>query len=77
MEYEFNQLLGSLVIKVNNRPVKRCRRLFNEPIREVYDLVIGEFEKSVIRIEKQRGVLFGQRNIVFVNNRLAGIYQGV
>jgi hypothetical protein len=77
LEYQFNQLLGSLVIKVNHQPVKRCVRLFNEPCREAFDLVIGEQERSFVRIEKERGLLFGQRNKIFVNNRLTGIYQGV
>jgi hypothetical protein len=77
LEYHFNQLLGSLVIKVNHQPIKRSVRWFNEPLAETHELVIGEQEKSQIRIEKRRGVLFGQRNRVFVNNRLTGIFQGV
>jgi hypothetical protein len=77
VEYRFNQLLGSLTIKVNNQPVKRHVRLFNEPRSETHDLVVGRQERSFIRIEKERGHLFGQRNRVYVNNRLAGIYQGV
>lgn len=77
LEYQFNQLLGSLVIKVNHQPVKRSVRLFNEPCREAFDLVVGDMERSFVRIERERGVLFGQRNRVYVNNRLTGIYQGV
>jgi hypothetical protein len=66
-----------LVIKVNDRPIKRCVRLFNEPIREVHDLVVGQVEKTHVRIEKERANLFGQKTRVYVNNRLTGIYQGV
>src|SRR5215213_3559655 len=31
LEFEFNQLLGSTVIKVNNKQVKKSVRLFSEP----------------------------------------------
>jgi hypothetical protein len=76
VEYQFNQLFGSLLIQVDNKPVYRATRLFNEPVRETYHLKVGEAERATIRIEKQRKQLFGHRNCVYVDNRLARIYEG-
>ena len=70
IEYNFNQLIGRLVVKVNEQPVKRSYRLLNEPKFEVHVFVVGQFEKQEVRIEKQRKQLMGHRNRVFVNNRL-------
>ena len=77
LKYQFNQLLGRLVITVDNEPVKESVRLFNEPTFEVHVLLIGKSEKSAVRIEKQRKILFGQRNRLFVNDRLAEVFDGV
>jgi hypothetical protein len=76
IEYEFNQLLGSLVIKVNNEEVKKTVRLFNEPTHEVHVIVVGQTEKSTVRIEKERKPLLGSRNRLFVNNRLLKVLEG-
>jgi len=73
LEYNFNQLIGRLVIKVNERPVKTVYRLMNEPVYEVHVFEIGRFEKSEVRIEKERKQLYGHRNRVFVNNRLVKV----
>ena len=77
LEYDFNQLLGSLVIKLNDQPLKKSLRLINEPTIEVHAFVIGEFEKSAVRIEKERKPLLGQRNRVYVNNRLVKVFEGI
>lgn len=77
LEYHFNQLLGSLVIKVNERPVKKAVRLINEPLLEVHDFVVGDQEKSSVRIEKERMPLVGCRNRLFVNNRLVKVFSGL
>jgi len=77
LEYHFNQLLGSLVIKVNERPVKKALRLVNEPLLEVHDFVVGDQEKSSVRIEKERMPLVGCRNRLFVNNRLVKVFSGL
>jgi len=76
LEYNFNQLLGSLLITVNNRPVRRSVRLVNEPLLEVFDFVVGQFERSAVRIEKERKPLFGHRNRLYVDNRLTRVYDG-
>ena len=70
IEYNFNQLIGQLVVKVDERPVRKSLRLVNEPILEIHVFEVGGQEKYTIRIEKQRKQLFGHRNRVFVNNRL-------
>lgn len=76
VEFSFNQLLGSLVIRVDNKTVVKSQRLFNEPVHEVYNLKVGQKETAAVRIEKQRKPLFGHRNRVFVDNRLAQVFNG-
>ena len=70
IEYNFNQLIGRLVVKVNEQPIKTSYRLLNEPTLEVHVFVVGQFEKQEIRFERERKPLLGHRNRVFVNNRL-------
>lgn len=77
IEYEFNQLLGTLTIKVDNEPVKRHVRLFDEPVKELHQFVIGGQEKFAVKIEKERKLLFGQKNRVFINDRLVKYCEGV
>lgn len=76
VEYSFNQLTGTLVIKVNQQPVKKTVRWINEPKFEVHDLEVGEMERHTIRIEKERKVFLGHRNRVFVDNRLVRVFDG-
>ena len=73
VEFNFNQLLGTLVIRVDERPVFQSRRIFNEPIHEIYHFVVDGAEKSNVRIEKRRKPLFGHRNTVYVNDRIARV----
>jgi hypothetical protein len=77
VEYEFNQLLGRLSIKIDDKVVRQSVRLFSEPLREDFTMTIGEHEKHTVRIEKQRKNLYGQVNRVFINNRLTHLHQGV
>ena len=71
--FNFNQLLGTLDIRVDNRPVFQSKRIFNEPVREVYQFVIPGTEKSEVRIEQRRKPLFGHRNTVYVNDRITRV----
>jgi hypothetical protein len=73
VEFNFNQLRGTLVIRVDDRPILRSTRIFNEPVHEVYHFVIDGTEKSDVRIEKRRKALFGHHNTVFVNDRLTQV----
>jgi len=73
IEFNFNQLRGTLVIRVDERPVFQSTRLFNEPVHEVYQFVIDGAEKSSVRIEKHRKPLFGHRNTVYVNERITRV----
>ena len=73
VEFNFNQLYGTLLIRVDNRPVYHSRRLFNEPLHEVYHFIIDGAEKSDVRIEKRRKQLFGHHNTVYVNDRLTRV----
>jgi len=75
VEYDFNPLLGTLVVKVDDQPVKRHVRLINEPVRETQELIVGNSEKHHVRIEKERTSTFGHRNSVFVNNRLLKVVE--
>ena len=77
LEYNFNQLLGSLVIKVNEKPVKKSIRLINEPVLEVHAFVVGDHEKSSVRIEKERKPLVGGKHRLYVNNRLVKVLSGI
>ena len=77
LEYDYNQLLGRLSIKVNNRSIQESVRLLNEPETEVHAFMLGEYEKSSVRIEKERKPLLGHRNRVYVNNRLVRVYDGL
>lgn len=77
LEYHFNQLLGSLVIKVNEKPIKKSLRLVNEPVLEIHAFVVGNQEKSDVRIEKERKPLLGCKNRLYVNNRLVKVFSGL
>jgi hypothetical protein len=77
LEYTFNQLLGKLVIKINEQPVKQSVRLVNEPVLEVHVFVVGQSEQSEVRIEKERKPLLGHKNRLYVNNRLLKVFEGV
>jgi hypothetical protein len=77
LEYHYNQFLGSLIIKVNNVPVKKLVRHLNEPVLEVHTFLIGDKEKTAVRIEKQRMPLIGHTNRVYVNDRLMRVFRGL
>lgn len=77
LEFQFNQLLGSTVIKVNNKEVKKSVRLFSEPLQERHELEVGTNERHTVFIEKQRKLLFGQKYLVYVNQRLVKLFHGV
>lgn len=77
LEYSNNELLGSLLIKVNDREVKRSKRIFSGPTCEFYDLNLGEKQPFSVRIEKHRKLLFGQVSRVFVDGRLIRCFEGV
>jgi len=77
VEFRFNQLVGSLTIAVDKQPIFKSNRVFNEPLNEVYQFVVGSAEKAEVRIEKRRKQLFGSRNCVYVNNRLTRVFEGV
>ncbi len=77
LEYDFNQLLGKLVIKVNEQPIKQSLRLVNEPVLEVHVFNVGNTEYSQVRIEKERKPLLGHRNRLYVNNRLMKVFESV
>ncbi len=77
LEYNFNQLLGSVVIKVNETAIKKSVHLINEPILEIYAFEVGDHEKSAVRIEKERKALVGCKNRLYVNNRLVKVFSGM
>jgi hypothetical protein len=74
VEFNFNQLRGTLVIRVDDRPIYQSTRIFNEPLHEVYRFVIEGREKTDVRIEQRRKPLLGHHNTVFVNNRMIGVF---
>ena len=56
---------------------RKSRRFINEPVLEVHAFVVGDQEKSEVRIEKERKQLLGCRNRLYVNNRLVRVFSGV
>lgn len=76
LEFNFNQLLGSTLIKVNDKQIKKSVRLFSEPLQERYEFEVGENERHTVFIEKQRKLLFGQKYLVYVNQRLVKLFHG-
>ena len=77
IEFNFNQLLGRLSIKVDSKEVKKHDWLLNEPLAETYDFSVGTRENLAVRIEKHRKPLFGNRCRVFLNQRLMKVQDGV
>jgi len=77
IEFNHNQLMGLLSIKVDKQAIVKNSRLLNEPVHEVYQFVVGQMERSEVRIEKLRKQLFGTRNSVYVDNRLVRVFEGL
>ena len=77
VEFNFNQLLGQVVIKVNRKEVNRSQRLFNEPLLQTHVVPVDAGGQYIVRIEKERKNLFGQKCRVFLNDRLFKYYEGV
>jgi Fas apoptotic inhibitory molecule (FAIM1) len=76
VEFQFSQLFGRTVIRVNGKELRRTRRLFSEPLRDNYEFTIGEKESFAIRIEKERRLIFGSKYRVYINRRLLAVHQG-
>jgi len=77
LEFKFNQLTGSTEIRVNDKLVKKSTRLFSEPVQERHEFEVGQNERHTVFIEKQRKHLFGQKCLVYVNQRLVKLLHGV
>jgi hypothetical protein len=77
VEFSYNQLAGSVLIKVDKETICSSARLLNEPVTEIYQFVVGRMERSEVRIEKIRRQLFGHRNCVYVDGRLRRIFEGI
>jgi hypothetical protein len=77
LEFSFNQLLGTAIIKVNNKIIKKHTRWFSEPLQQTHEVEVGQNEVWRVRIEKERKMLYGQKYRVYVNQRLAKVCEGV
>ena len=77
LEFSFNQLLGTSIIKIDHKVIMKHTRWFSEPLQQTHEVEVGDHEHWRLRIEKQRKILFGQRYRVFVNQRLAKVCEGV
>lgn len=75
VEFNYQQLVGSLTIKVDKKPIQRSVRLLNEPVHEVFQFVVGQMVKTDVRIEKWRKQLLGYRNCVYVDGRLVHVFE--
>jgi hypothetical protein len=80
VEFEFNQIIGWLTIKVNGKTVKRDLRFLSFNPVKTYAFSVGEREQIHVRIEKERRIflsfLYPQRYRVFVNEELVQSYEG-
>jgi len=76
VEVQFNQLLGTLSIRANGTEIVKYQRWFSEPLKEAHQFEVGQDETWSFKIEKERRDIFTSTYRVFVNNRLAGFYQG-
>ena len=74
IDYDFNPLLGRLIIKLDQREVKRRVCLFNEPATET-DVLQVEEERLAVRIKKERHQVFGCKCLVYVNERLIRCFE--
>jgi len=77
IEFEFNQLLGRMVIKFDQKEIKHSVRWFNEPVKETHLLRVDVGEPLAVRIYKERRPLLGCKCLVFLNERLFQCYEGV
>jgi hypothetical protein len=77
LDFSFNQLLGLMVIKVDNKEITKRLRLIGEPMFEAHALTLGDKGELSVRIEKERKLPFGQKCRVFVNDRLLRCYHGL
>ena len=80
LEFEFDQMLGNLVIKLDGYPVQRDFRMFSFNLVKSYEIDIPGPEPLHVRIEKERELLLAgfrpQKYRVFVNNQLVASYEG-
>ena len=76
VEFNFNQLFGRTEIKVNGKRIQAGRQLFSEPLSNSYEFTVGEQERFVVRIEKQRRLLWSSKYRVFINRRLFQVHDG-
>ena len=77
LEFSFNQLLGTSTIRVNDEVVEQKTRWFSEPLKQTHEVRVGKKDSWCVTIVKERKLLFGQKCRVFLNQRLAGCYDGV
>lgn len=77
IDFNFNQLLGHLVIKVNSKEVKRSLKLLDEPLKETHIIEVKGIEQITVKIEKERKQLLGHRCRVFLNDRLFKYFESV
>ena len=77
VEFNFTQLLGRALVKVDGREVLRKKRWLSEPLVERYDLEVGELEPVRVRIEKERKLIFASKYRIYVDNRLTQLLHGI
>jgi len=77
LEYSFNQLFGTSIIKVNREVVLKKTRWFSEPLQQIHEVEVGTDEICHVRIETDRKLLVGHRCRVFVNQRLTRVCDGI
>ena len=77
IEYEFNQLLGRLIIKLDRKEIERNDRFFGKPVKQTHVIQVDPEERVAVRIERKRRSLFGCKCLVYLNERLFECYEGI
>lgn len=78
---DYNQMIGLLSIKVDNREVVNELRMFSLSLVRKYEFEVGVAERHTVRIEKERKLFFAglrkQKYRVYVDGRLVGEHEGM
>ncbi len=81
VSFEFNQMLGNVSIKVDDREVASDFRLLSLSLVKSYEFVVGTHERHAVRIEKRRKLFLAgfrpQKYRVFVDGRLVAEHEGM
>lgn len=78
---DFNQMMGQLSIKVDDREVIKELRMFSLSLVKTYEFMVGTNERHSVRIEKERKLFLAglrkQKYRVYIDGQLIREYEGM